>query len=647
MKNIKNTLIFLILVSVSITNNVKAQGVDDFGVIWKKSFGTGVIHNITPNNTTDANDKGYIACGYSATYTGLIIEFDEIGNEIRKTTYTPPTSIYASSGISNSFRFRAAFKTNDGGILAFGDIMDYGATEAEIHSRIYGLLSNGIVIVKFDKNLNVVKQQRVRGARAIQGVQISDRNFLIAGFDTNVKESNANITLLRKYDQNGNLLVDKRSDYLEIVSILKYEGSDTFLAHTTNRVLKIDATPTAGNPHQLAITSTMLITGRPGMSEIIYPYMQNATPSSDGGILFSTTLNSNANATQNWTNGRGFFRLNKNNDLVYKKINKPFDEYFHAPLLLPGNLSTYIGMYYKLKTANGSTPPSDTNPHIPYIYQLIDDGTFNTKIGMELPLGVSLKTTSRTDGFFLAGGNTTDGAIIMKLSTCATFKVTTLPEDHIILKPYNPMINLFLPIEYEGAIGEIDYFWKAIVKSGIVNGKQAGEEVGTDSGIAGDSPSGLAVQINENYSLSTESAIIEYTLVLKDSYITAGVPQSCAQSYIFRVVTAPQTAVIAMPLLKTEGTSNKVIAAIKNIGLAPFSNYKVTIYKDNVGNATKQTYTYSSTIVPNGTAHLEIELDPSLVGVSQLFVKFNDDGTGSQSQLELSNEQTEYEVDVE
>lgn len=192
----------------------------------------------------------------------------------------------------------------------------------------------------------------------------------------------------------------------------------------------------------------------------------------------------------------------------------------------------------------------------------------------------------------------------------------------------------------------VDYFLKAVVKRGTVNGKTVGEELEVTNGVVGVQASGLAFHLNRDYNLTTEYAIIEYTLNLKDSYYTAGIPQTCGQTYIFRVVTVSLTDVVAMPTVEKETAVAKIQTAIKNIGKATFEDYKITIYKDNLGNSVKYTYTYPYKIRMGTTTHFDIELPASLASASKVVVSFNDNGNGTQNQIEIYDKRFIYEVNL-
>ncbi|GHT43249.1 hypothetical protein FACS189438_0020 [Bacteroidia bacterium] len=153
---------------------------DQMGVVWSKTYGPGAINNLKPILTGAGG--GYVAAGqaWNTTSTpagigrcvGLLIEIDESGNKIREATATiPQTYINTHADLSAAnATFEFAFKTNDGGYLAFGVLQDPNAPEDE---REYDhatntpkggpYLTKGIWIVKFNSLLQVVSNEMVRG----------------------------------------------------------------------------------------------------------------------------------------------------------------------------------------------------------------------------------------------------------------------------------------------------------------------------------------------------------------------------------------------------------------------------------------------------------------------------------------------------
>ena len=254
----------LILISILIPflhATTFAQSIDALGTVWSKEYGAGTIRNIKPVKY----GGGYVACGnkWNAATTegvarceGLLIEIDESGNELRRASAFPDSYIdsHTTAQMEGAEAwFIAAFKTNDGGYLAFGQLTNSTAPRAEKEfqwpNSPYGSpeLINGTWIVRFDESLNVVKNVLVKGRRIYDGWQTEDDNFAVAGHQAapNQGAPATKITMLRKYDGNGELLIpdshdDTPIDLGFVLTMYKYPGIDKFIATTTWRVLGID-----------------------------------------------------------------------------------------------------------------------------------------------------------------------------------------------------------------------------------------------------------------------------------------------------------------------------------------------------------------------------------------------------------------------
>ncbi|GHT43701.1 hypothetical protein FACS189438_1440 [Bacteroidia bacterium] len=303
---------------------------DQIGVVWSKTYGTGNILNLKP-----VAGGGYVAAGRNWWNTstaagigrcsGLVLEIDESGNEIRQATARiPQTYIDAHPDLSAAnATFHFAFKTNDGGYLAFGLLRDANAPESEKEydwatatPKGGPYLTKGIWIVKFNSLLQVVSNEMVRGRSLTNGWQMLDGNFLVGGVDAAVppgSNDTDSITMLRKYGPNGVLLIDKRGRNNAITAIYQYPGTDDYLASTVNRVLRINSS--------LASTATMILSlSLPGVTN---PYARSITPSLDGGFFISTSLNHSSNPTIQYNNGVGIYKINSANAHAYNKTYIP------------------------------------------------------------------------------------------------------------------------------------------------------------------------------------------------------------------------------------------------------------------------------------------------------------------------------------
>lgn len=639
MKIYKKIALFVNL--LLITSVLGAQSISDLGVVWDKTY---PVDGYARNMKTNRDGSGYVISGtgvLNGKPAGSIMVINESG-ELLKSVVTPVTVKDPTTGVpvytpidpNFGTNFNVAFKTDDGGIIAFGAVRDAKADPADkLPSAIGGYvdpadnpyLSYGSWIVKYDADLNVTKAIRVRGGEITQGWQLSNGNILVAGMDASTDPVLLNnITLLRIYDQQGNLVKDARSHFSVGLSLYQYPNSDNFLLATNGTVIKLSV---IGN--NVTVTSSKAIASL-GLTQMIAPYIFNITPSNDGGVFLFSNLNS-VLGDQNRLNGRGFYRLRSNYTEVYSFISKPVTQNFHSPFLLEGN--TYVGNYGAGYTNS-----------ITGMYQLIDDGTFNTTIGQALPGGTAIKHVSASDGFFSIGGTNTSQKIA-KLSTCVNFKTTSLTSVSTeFIKEYSPTINFSLPLNYAGNKGTVTYDLQVSVKNGQVNGKLEGDVLYTKTSQPPASSS-IATTINDSWTLNTKYAVIEYRFTLHDAYQTAGVNQSCGQMYIFRLVILPQTDVVEMPTRINNGSKNVIKAGLKNIGEGSFDSYKITIYDSALGSSTKHTYTLSGLINPSETSRFELDLaGTSLATSSTLVVSFNDDGNGTLNQSEQATKQFTYVV---
>ena len=337
----------------------QAQSIDDLGVVWSKHYGSGWIRGIKAQT-----DGSYLACGTGVDRTqGLIIEIDESGNEVRRLTSTIPASYPNTIPVNRAdLIFKAAFKTSDGGVLAFGEFMNidapyehkqytWGITAPENDPRHFTeseYLLNGVWIVKFNSAGTEVKNELTRGRGITDAWRTNDGNFLLGGFDANETEDQditnkgKDITLLRKYNHEGNTLQDLRMDRREVTSFYQYtDGS--FLITTPDRLFRINAdlttVGTAFHYYDYPNGPSRL----PGANN---PFANSISPNSEGGAFISTNLYSvdgDHSAYYTAMNGVGLYKLDENNTHVYNKQIIPSDTILSAPLLLPGADSIYVG----------------------------------------------------------------------------------------------------------------------------------------------------------------------------------------------------------------------------------------------------------------------------------------------------------------
>jgi hypothetical protein len=444
---------------------LRAQGISDLGVVWSKTYGTGTIRNIKPNT-----DGTYTACGYPWVdgvgskldrLTGLVVEFDESGSMLWRATVQIPQSYidnHPGNGIGASAlaQFDVAFKTDDGGHLAFGRLLNTGAPSSEkqpnwnASSLGSQFLTEGFWIVKFDAAGEVERNELVRGMWAIDGWRTSDDNFVVGGFDVSYRGINGtgtdSITLLRKYDQNGDTIKTNKANYREITAIYKYPVSDGFIAVTPDRFLRIDQ-----NLNIIAKSFSSL-----NFPRIEVPSSGMITPTKeDGGAFIPVTLEVRANDPKgNYERGFGFYKVDAYDLLKHYKTWIPHDTIVSAPLLLPGNSNPakYIGTATLYNSSGIATAIR--------MYELTDNTappSFDFVLGDPYPSGTTLKTVSQVDGFFSCGS---DGglATIAKLSTCAKFTIDA-GVSGVTLRTAGRIVLPARTIAYNGNAGTVTGSW--------------------------------------------------------------------------------------------------------------------------------------------------------------------------------------------
>ncbi|GHV52572.1 hypothetical protein FACS1894181_15750 [Bacteroidia bacterium] len=570
---------------------------DQIGVVWNKTYGTGYINNLKPILTGAGG--GYVAAGRAwntstaagiARCEGLIIEINESGDTIRTAkAHIPQAYINTHSDLSAAnATFHFAFKTDDGGYLAFGYLQDANASadEKEYDWSTYTpkggpALTNGIWIVKFNSLLQVVSNTMERGRSLVNGWQMADGNFLVGGMDAAVPAGTNNmdsLTLLRKYNQSGEMMIDKRGTYRDMRAIYQYPGTDDYLAATSIHILRINSS--------LDITAKTI--GSLSLPEVTQPSALTITPSLDGGFYISTPLNSNANATINYNNGTGIYKVNSANTYVYDKRNIPADSLFDAPLHLPGSSpAKYIGaMRYSLGGAN----------YLPYyMYELTDTGSFTFRVGGLYPDGTTLRTVSQSDGFF-STGSSGGKAAIAKLSTCANFILNVgSMEEQLLIDDTSMAPFAGRNITWTGNTGnhgDVEYRWTL---TDITPDGAAVVNLGTASGTNTAIPA-------KQFTLATGKtyAILQYTVTAIDSYKNNGIDQTCQQTenIIVRINRYPDLSTVQkyysveIPVLANDSLPASILTNISikdSVSIPP---------KAGVLNSTGQRLIYTNTGAP-------------------------------------------------
>jgi hypothetical protein len=542
-----SSIILMILASLT----SYAQSIDDLGVVWSKTYGQGNILNIKHNA-----GGTYTACGWPwqdgvstklERLTGLVIEFDESGNELRRATASIPQSYintHPGDSIANDAyaRFNVAFKTPDGGFLAFGSLSNKGAPLDEkeyswnsgdfINSQYS---TNSVWIVKFNSDLSIASNTLVRGREIVDGWLTSTGTYFIGGFDASETRLNPfdgkGMTLLREYDQSGALLQDKQDTKSQVTGVYQYpDGS--YIVAAGSRFFRVSSSLVVGN----AIGLKNLVPGAE-------PWLRSISPSSDGGIFIGYHLDVDAlNVVNSYTSGSGTYKLNSSNAVVYGKTWIPADTIFQAPLLLPGSTNKYIGTATLYNTSGGI---------INYrIYELTDNGTsFAYRTGDYYPSGTSLKTVSQTDGFFSCGRSSGQAAIA-KLSTCAKFMfVNPATNSDVVSGAQIPVHD----IQSTGYIGTVSYQWSI---TDVTSGGAAVDITGISNPSTPKTTNTIPAHTLTLQSGKTYGEL-RYTITITDTYSAAGGgTQSCQQT---------QTAIVKVYPPLFAGTITPVCGATTTI----------------------------------------------------------------------------------
>lgn len=656
------TIIFATLF-ILFTKEVYTQTFD-LGVVWSHDDYTTTPSYI--NNIVKQTDGTYLACSsiiQNNKSVGYIIHFNESGHMLNNYILTPPASAPEwNTGTPTSYLLHA-YLTTDNGIIAFGVITNpTAANQLKGHDTngTSSLLRNGLWVTKVRASDKVVLLNRLdRNNSMLSGsYMINSDRFLFTGFDFDVTNSGKNC-FLRVYNGNGDWVYDNYSTANAKQTNISWTANVSDYSSTSLAIAGIDGVYEVKKSDYSLAKATPIITGFttndgskpqgciPVMTNFGIPH--NSFLKKDKGFWVSTRIGYTTppgRPVQYW----GYVMYEKDNTDALKgcKVLYPSnvlhgDGNYSLPILLPGSTTDYVGTRNHYGTK--------------YIYICVDDPIAGFTI-YDSPTtyiyNTTLITTSHTDGFFSAGSNN-GVAAIAKYSTCVNLKINNLPANNRIDMPFSPTMKLNIPLNYEGAKAttqnDVTYSLTAKVIAGSINGKTAGQTLENidnqpvSTFIASEGRiSGKALDLNRTYTIEGVNAIIEYTLTIHDSY-TVGVPpipQSCNQTYVFRLYSLGSKDVVAMPVARLESGTLKIKTSLKNIGLAAFSSpYKITIYKNNLGNATKYTYSLAQSLNNGQTVDLDIEVpnfssDSQWAGATTFVVSFNDagDGIADQPQLE-------------
>jgi len=112
---------------------------------------------------------------------------------------------------------------------------------------------------------------------------------------------------------------------------------------------------------------------------------------------------------------------------------------------------------------------------------------------------------------------------------------------------------------------------------------------------------------------------------------------------------APNAQIVGTPAFVYNGKSDvmTVSVEVKNVGEIPFQNpFYATIYKDNIGDATKATITYANTINVGETVTLTFTIPnfdaSNWTPYNFILVKINDNGDGTSDQAVCDDSQSQY-----
>lgn len=679
--NNKIRIIAFLLIAFYLKQTIIKANDDKLSVVWQYTYANptgysnGQIFSITNQSDGTYMASGSIIRNIDGRKLGYIIHFDESGEKLKHFIIEPSTISKEWNGnwwgaVANAptAYLRNVYLLNSGEVIGIGGVQpnlySYSSIPSDIRATYtYGGnqpgFKNGHWVTKFDYQTEAFSVNRLDKGMGALGTQLSlgpsnciqfeDNKIVSIDFlDINLNSSNLN-SIIRVYDYDLNILATSEQDQYWPIELVK-TSDEEFELIGRSAIYNYKLNNNSGNysiakqgTTFLPLTNSEGCLGANGAGNIA-----SIIKKKTDGYWVSTRLD--------------MFNGNDSGNALYKKRNNVSE----VVCKVNGNKSSNKMKSYKppLQLSGGYNYAGNlidcsNFPAVKYRMFIVEDdpndpvmGDFVITDGLELPYTTLIMSVSSHDGVFSGGTNTLSGgnteAAIAKLSTCLNLKVTSLPQNLLILKPYNPTIKVNIPIEYIGAEGSVTYYLKGVVKDGVVDGYSTGDIIEEISGPVETNVNGtgLAFSFDRTYNLSTEYATIEYTLYIEDSYTIAGVAQTCGQSYIFKVVTAPQTDIVALPRIKKEESNVQILATMKNSGQAKFINYKITIYDTAVGNSTFETYTYPQSINIGETISLNIDLPSTFNGVSNIAIRFNDNGTGSQNQKEISNRQFTYELEL-
>jgi hypothetical protein len=138
-----------------------------------------------------SNDGGYVAVGHQASqsqggWDALIVKYDSELNVIKQ----------SGLGGSGSDSYQSVVQSNDGGYVAVGYQYSQGQGSADA------------LIVKYDSNLNVIKQVGLGGSSNdsyVSVVQGNDGGYVAVGYQQSQGQG-SNDALIVKYDSNLNVI---------------------------------------------------------------------------------------------------------------------------------------------------------------------------------------------------------------------------------------------------------------------------------------------------------------------------------------------------------------------------------------------------------------------------------------------------------